>query len=88
MAADKKAALQVLAQILRRPNLWLVAFRQLWRIRRSGWYRRLPFLPIPEASYLQFRIHTAYGNERGNTNIAKDVTTYLQWCKSWPAASK
>jgi len=86
MSVDRKVALQTFVQVVRRPRLWLTAVRQLWRIRRSDWYRKLPFLPVPDTAYLNFRIYTAYGDEGGQQKIPIDVITYLEWCKSWQSA--
>ena len=30
-----------------RPGLWVTAFRQLLALAESGWWKRFPFLPIP-----------------------------------------
>jgi hypothetical protein len=48
-----------------------------WRFRRSGWYRRPPFLPLPPAAYLDWRMHTAYG-ESGEPR-PEEVGRYLRW---------
>jgi hypothetical protein len=32
-----------------------------WRLRRSLWWRRAPFLPLPDRRYWSFRMVTAYG---------------------------
>jgi len=83
MPVDKKVVLQIMAQVVRRPHLWMTAIHQIWRIRRTGWYRKPPFLPIPDPSYLKFRIHTAYGDGDGQQKIPIDVVTYLEWCRNW-----
>jgi hypothetical protein len=64
--------------ILIRPGLWWVAVRQVLRIARPRWWRRAPFLPLPDAQYLRFRLETAYGE-----NVAPrpaDLVAYLEWC--------
>jgi hypothetical protein len=65
-------------QVLRRPGLWPTAFRQAHRLARPGWWRRPPFLPVPDRDYLRFRLETQYG--AGGTPVAADLVTYLQWC--------
>jgi hypothetical protein len=45
-----------------------------------GWWRRPPFLPVPDATYVRYRIETAYG-VRGTPNAA-DVISYLEWCRA------
>ena len=83
MPVDKKVVLQIMGQVVRRPHLWMTALRQIWRIRKTSWYRKPPFLPIPDSSYLKFRIHTAYGDGDGQQKIPIDVVTYLEWCRNW-----
>ena len=50
---------------------------------RQGWWRRAPYLPLPDPAYLHFRMVTAYGGQGGEPAPA-DVVTYLHWCKAWP----
>ena len=83
MPMDKKVVLQIMTQVARRPHLWMTAIHQTWRIRRTGWYRKPPFLPVPDSSYLRFRLHTAYGDGDGQQKIPIDVVTYLEWCRNW-----
>jgi hypothetical protein len=49
-----------------------------WRFRRRGWYRRFPFLPLPDADYVKWRMHTAYG-DHGIVPSAEDVIRYALW---------
>jgi hypothetical protein len=65
--------------VLVRPWLWPVALRQLLRLARRGWWRRFPFLPLPDAGYLRFRLETAYG--AGRVARPADVLSYLRWCR-------
>ncbi|MFI5036132.1 MAG: hypothetical protein ACHQFZ_08010 [Acidimicrobiales bacterium] len=39
----------------------IVLARAAWRLRRDRWWRRAPFLPLPDDRYWQFRLVTAYG---------------------------
>jgi hypothetical protein len=71
------------AAVLRRPSLWLTALRQIRRIVVPGWWRRAPYLPFPDRSYLRFRLVTAYGGQ-GEVPRPQDVVTYLHWCRAWP----
>lgn len=48
-----------------------------WRFRRSDWYRRPPFLPLPPAKYIDWRMHTAYGDAAGPE--PEDLERYLSW---------
>ena len=67
--------------VLRRPSLWGVALAQLVRLARPGWWRRPPFLPVPDPDYLRFRLETQYGT--GQEPEPEDVVTYLHWCRSF-----
>lgn len=62
---------------LTRPGLWPSMMGAAWRFRRAGWYRRPPFLPLPPAEYLDWRMHTAYG-ESGEPR-ADEIERYLRW---------
>gem|GEM_PF-525689 len=66
--------------ILRRPRLWGTALRQTGRLARPGWWRRPPFLPVPDRAYLRFRMETQYGAD-GDPEPT-DVLEYLEWCRS------
>jgi hypothetical protein len=65
--------------VARRPSLWGAAVRQLFRLARPGWWRRPPFLPLPDAAYLRFRLQTAYGDP-DREPAPDDVVAYLRWC--------
>ncbi len=69
--------------VLRNPALWPTAARQLRRTARRGWWRRPPFLPLPSAEYVRFRLLTQYGDAAAPTR--DDVVSYLRWCRDWPA---
>jgi hypothetical protein len=49
-----------------------------WRFRSRGWYRRFPFLPLPPAEYVRWRMYTAYGDEDA-VPPADDVVRYARW---------
>lgn len=60
------------------PRLLLLLARVGWRFRARSWYRRSPFLPVPPAEYVDWRMHTAYGDE-GAEPSAADLERYLRW---------
>lgn len=66
--------------VARRPGLWPVATRQALVLARPGWWRRPPFLPLPDRAYLRFRLVTAYGGD-GQPPTPEDLVAYLRWCK-------
>ncbi len=73
--------MRVLMAVVVRPDLWGTATRQLFRLAPSGWWRRRPFLPLPDRDYLAFRMETMYG-DAGAAPAGSDVVTYLEWCRS------
>ncbi|MSO78388.1 MAG: hypothetical protein EXQ79_02140 [Acidimicrobiia bacterium] len=62
-----------------RPALWPTALRQLTRSSRPRWWRRPPFLPIPDRAYVRFRLETQYGTH--GAPASRDLVTYLEWCR-------
>jgi hypothetical protein len=62
-----------------RPRLWVTAIRQARVLARPGWWRRAPYLPLPDRDYLRFRMETQYGHS--GAPDARDLVTYLQWCR-------
>ena len=49
-----------------------------WVMRRRGWYRASPFLPLPPAEYLRWRLYTAYGDEHAVPPV-RDVLRFARW---------
>jgi hypothetical protein len=49
-----------------------------WAMRTRGWYRTPPFLPVPPAEYLRWRMYTAYGDENALPPL-RDVLRYARW---------
>jgi hypothetical protein len=73
---------RVAVAVFVRPSLWVVAARQARRLARPGWWRRPPFLPVPDEAYLRFRLQTAYGDAERTPEPA-DLVAYLHWCKEY-----
>jgi hypothetical protein len=67
------------AGVARRPSLWPTAVAQAHRLARPRWWRHAPFLPLPDAEYVRFRLETQYGT-RGEPEPG-DLVTYLRWCR-------
>ena len=72
---------QAARALVRHPSLWGVAATQALRLAPSGWWRRSPFLPLPDPAYLQFRLETQYGSS--HEPEPADVVTYLHWCRTF-----
>jgi hypothetical protein len=49
-----------------------------WAFRRRGWWRTPPFLPLPDPRYLEWRLHTAYGDDREVPPV-DDVVRFARW---------
>jgi hypothetical protein len=69
--------------VLRRPRLWPTAVAQAVRLARPGWWRRPPFLPLPDPDYVRFRLQTAYGPN--GMPAGDDLVAYLNWCREFKA---
>ena len=85
-AVGAKAGAQVVAAVARRPRLWGTALRQWRRTTPRGWWRHRPFLPVPSAGYLHFRLVTQYGSAEHRIE-PDDVLNYLAWCHRHDAAA-
>jgi hypothetical protein len=76
-------ALRALVVVARHPSLWWIAGRQLARLAPPGWWRRPPFLPLPDRAYLRFRPVTQYGDP-DHVPEPEDLVAYLRWCRTEP----
>jgi hypothetical protein len=63
--------------------LWPTAVVQVLRLAPTGWWRRPPFLPLPDRGYMRFRLQTMYGGT-GESMEPRDVVSYLEWCRRFP----
>jgi len=73
------------AAVARHPGLWPTAVVQAMRLARPRWWRTRPFLPLPDAHYLRFRLQTAYGDPTREPE-PDDLVTWLRWCRDWRRA--
>ncbi|HEY1951809.1 MAG TPA: hypothetical protein VGG76_03295 [Gemmatimonadaceae bacterium] len=73
-----RLALQLAVRAIRRPRLAADLLRISWRFRSRTWYRRFPFLPVPDSTYLRWRMYTAYGDYNA-LPTASDVERYARW---------
>ena len=74
---------RLICRAARNPPLAAALLRVAWRFRRRGWYRRPPFLPLPSADYVRWRMYTAYGNDAA-VPPADDVVRYARWAVRKP----
>jgi hypothetical protein len=81
---DQEVALlrSAVPAVVRRPDLWPTAITQAFRLAPRGWWRRKPFLPLPDDDYLRFRLQTQYG-DASHEPLPRDLVTYLEWCRGY-----
>lgn len=60
------------------PRLAVDLLRTGWAFRRRGWLARAPFLPLPDPTYLRWRMYTAYGREDAVPPV-EDVVRFARW---------
>ena len=71
--------------VARRPDLWSEAVRSAFAMSAAGWWRRAPFLPVPEPRYLAWRTSTAYGSADSHIQ-PDDLVAYLEWRRAFRKA--
>jgi hypothetical protein len=76
--------LRVAGLCIRQPGLIGALAGAAWRFRAAGWYRRLPFLPLPPPEYLAWRLETAFG-DRSAVPSAHELRRYLRWTRRMKA---
>ncbi len=72
---------EVAGALLRRPDLWAAALMAAWRLAPTAWWRRWPFLPLPDAELWAFRMVTAYGAPDARPRPA-DVVSFVEWSRA------
>lgn len=80
--ARVRVGASAIAHVLQHPTLWFTALRQMFRLAPNGWWHRAPFLPLPDARYLSFRLETQYGDDMSQAT-GRDLVTYLAWCRAY-----
>jgi len=60
------------------PRLALDLVRTGWAFRRRDWWRKAPFLPLPDRTYLRWRMYTAYADENAVPPV-EDVVRFARW---------
>lgn len=76
--AEKTTLVGIVGRAVKRPRVFASLFRAAWRFRARGWWQRPPFLPIPPAEFVAWRMHTAYGDE-GRVPTVGEIDRYLRW---------
>lgn len=67
--------------VVREPRLWGTALVEFRRMIPDGWWRRRPFLPVPDPAMLAFRATTQYGDPT-HALEPEDLVAWLSWCKA------
>ncbi|MEJ7758210.1 MAG: hypothetical protein WKF55_01325 [Gemmatimonadaceae bacterium] len=78
-----RLSLHLAVRGLTRPRLASDLLRVAWRFRSRGWHRRFPFLPLPDATYVRWRMYTAYGAHDAVPTV-HEVERYARWAASEP----
>lgn len=65
-----------------RPRLARDLLTACWTFRSRGWFRRPPFLPLPDGAYLRWRLYTVYGDEHAVPPI-EDVVRFVRWRRTF-----
>jgi hypothetical protein len=73
-ALTGKLALRALVN----PRLAVDLLRAGWAFRRRHWWREPPFLPVPDRTYLRWRMYTAYASEDAVPPV-EDVVRFARW---------
>lgn len=69
---------RLIPRALASPRLAVDLLRAAWAFRRRTWWRRAPFLPLPDGDYLRWRMYTAYGREDAVPPL-EDVIGFARW---------
>lgn len=75
-----RTTIALLPPLLARPRLWPAAFRLAAASASRGWWRRPPFLPVPDGDYVAFRQLTHTGATDGRAS-GDELVAYLEWCR-------
>jgi len=60
------------------PRLAADLLRTGWAFRRRGWWKQPPFLPMPDRTYLRWRMETAYADPDAIPPV-EDVIRFARW---------
>jgi hypothetical protein len=70
--------LQLAGRALLNPRVAIDLLSAGWAFRRREWWKRFPFLPVPDVPYLRWRMYTAFADEDA-VPPAIDVIRFARW---------
>jgi hypothetical protein len=73
-----RLSLSLALRSLVNPALAVDLLTVAWRFRARDWYRHSPFLPLPDRTYLRWRMYTAFGDFDAVPS-ADEVVRYARW---------
>ena len=73
-------ALRLALRCVAHPSVAADVLLVAWRFRERGWFRHLPFLPLPAMTYIRWRMYTAYGDAMALPPV-EDVIRYARWAR-------
>jgi|DEB0MinimDraft_10_1074344.scaffolds.fasta_scaffold00077_28 hypothetical protein len=71
----------LLTAVVPRPRLWATAIVQVRRFVPDAWWKRAPFLPLPDPALSKFRSETQYGDPTATVTV-DDLVVWLEWCRA------
>ncbi|HEU4698974.1 MAG TPA: hypothetical protein VFS40_07335 [Gemmatimonadales bacterium] len=71
-------ALRLTTRAAVNPRLALDLLKTGWAFRRRRWWAQAPFLPLPDRTYLRWRMYTAYADEDAVPPV-DDVVRFARW---------
>jgi hypothetical protein len=75
-----RLSLALAARSLVNPAVAVDLLSVAWRFRARDWYRHSPFLPLPDPTYLRWRMYTAYGDFDAIPS-PDEVIRYAKWAR-------
>lgn len=75
-----RLSLALAVRSLVHPSLAADLLTVAWRFRARDWHRHAPFLPLPDTTYLRWRMYTAYGDFDAVPSPA-EVERYVRWAR-------
>lgn len=76
---SRRLAPGTLRAVLRRPTIIPAALRSALAMAPVRWWRRAPFLPLPDPSYWRFRIETSMGGAGEVPPSPSEIVDVVKW---------